>query len=169
MTSTLDPDARQHQQALQSTTQAFIKLMKSDNYDKSYYWDYIKFLLDAHAPQLQGCESKDVVNMIKLTIHDPECKYLHPSESTKASSSDEGMPQEFATPSEADIMAEFPRDMLTPEVRTNISNAIEQMEASHNEAAEVMRCMKKLVTTILVSAFHLMLQAMVQPCIMNQC
>ena len=80
----------------------------------------------------------------------------------------EGMPQEFATPSEADIMARFPRDMLTPEVRTNISNAIEHMEASHNEAAEVMRCMKKLITTIPVSAFHLVLQAIVQPCIMIQ-
>ena len=172
MMSTLDPDARQHQQALQSTTQAFIKLMKSDNYNKSHYWDYIKdmkFLLDAHVLQLQGCELKDVVKMIKLMIHDPECKYLHPSESTEASSSDEGMPQEFATPSEADIMAEFLRDMLTPEVRTNISNAIEHMEASHNEAAEVMRCMKKLITTIPVSAFHLMLQAMVQPHIMIQC
>ena len=78
------------------------------------------------------------------------------------------MPQEFATPSEADIKAEFLRDMLTPEVRTNILNAIEHMEASHNEAAEVMRCMKKLITTIMVSAFHLMLQAMVQPCIMIQ-
>ena len=65
-------------------------------------------------------------------------------------------------------MAEFLRDMLTPEVGTNISNAIEHMEASHNETAEVMRCMKKLVTTILVSAFQLMLQAMVQPCIMIQ-
>ena len=42
------------------------------------------------------------------------------------------------------------------------------MEASHNEAAKVMRCMKKLVTTIPVSAFHLMLQAMVQPHIMIQ-
>ena len=84
--------------------------------------------------------------MIKPKIHDPECKYLHPSESTEASSSNEGMLQEFATPSEADIMAEFLRDMLTPEVRTNISNAIEHMEASHNEAAEVMKCMKKLVT-----------------------
>ena len=58
--------------------------------------------------------------------------------------------------------------MLTPEVRTNISNAIKHMEASHNEAAEVMRCMKKLITTILVSAFHLMLQAMVQPRTMIQ-
>ena len=170
--STLDSDARQHQQALHSTTQAFIKLMKSDNYDESHYWDYIKdmkFLLDTHVPQLQGRELKDVVKMIKLTIHDPECKYLHPSESTKASSRDEGMSQEFATPSEADIMAEFLRDMLTPEVRTNISNAIEHMEASHNEAAKVMRCVKKLITTTPVSAFHLMLQAMVQPNIMIQC
>ena len=79
------------------------------------------------------------------------------------------MPQEFATPVEADIMAEFLRDMLTPEVRTNISNAIKYMEASHNEAAEAMRCMKELITTIPVSAFCLMLQAMVQPPIMIQC
>ena len=172
MMSTLDPDARQHQQALQSTTQAFIKLMKSDNHDKSHYWDYIKdmkFLLDTHVPQLQGCESKDVVKMIKPMIHDPECKYLHPSESTEASSSNEGMPQEFDIPSEADIMAKFLRDMLTPEVRTNILNVIEHIEASHNEAAKAMRCMKKLVTTMPVGAFHLMLQAMVEPRIMIQC
>ena len=79
------------------------------------------------------------------------------------------MPQEFDTPSEADIMAEFPREMLTPEVRTNIANIIEHMEASHSEAAESMKCMKKLIPTIPVGAFHLILQAMVQPCIMIQC
>ena len=48
---------RHHQAALQSTMQSFIKLMKSDNYDKSHYWDYIKdmkFLLDSHVLQLQG-------------------------------------------------------------------------------------------------------------------
>ena len=106
--------------------------------------------------------------MIKTMVWDPECKYLHPSESTEASSSDEGMPQKFDTLSEADIMAEFPQDMLTPEVRTNISNIIEHMEASHTEAAEAMQCMKKLVMTILVGAFHLLLQAMVQPHIMIQ-
>ena len=71
--------------------------------------------------------------MIKTMIQDPECKYLHPSESTEASSSDEGMPQKFDTPSEANIMAEFPKDMLTPEVRTNILNIIEHMEASHTD------------------------------------
>ena len=107
--------------------------------------------------------------MIKPVIHDPNCKYLHPSESTEASSSDEGMLQEFDTPSEANIMAMFLRDMITPEVRTNISDTIEHIEASHNETAEVMRCMKKLITTIPVSAFHLMLQAMVQPHIIIQC
>ena len=128
----------------------------------------MKFLLDTHVLQLQGCELKDVVKMIKLTIHDPECKYLHPSESTKASSSNEGMPQEFYTPSEVDIMAEFLRDMLISEVGTNILNAIEHIEVSHNEVAEVMRCMKKLITTIPVSAFCLMLQAMVQPHMMIQ-
>ena len=58
--------------------------------------------------------------------------------------------------------------MLTPEVRTNIANVIEHMEALHSEAAESMKCMKKLVPTILVGAFHLILQAMVQPCIMIQ-
>ena len=140
MTSTLDPDTR-HQAALQSTTQSFIKLMKSDNYDKSHYWDYIKdmkFLLDSHVLQLQGREPKDVVKMIKTMVWDPECKYLCPSESTEAGSSDEGMPQKFDTPSEADIMAEFPQVMLTPEVRTNISNVIEHMEASHTESAKAM-------------------------------
>ena len=65
--------------------------------------------------------------MIETTVQDPECKYLHPSESTKASSSDKGMPQKFDTPSEADIMAEFPKDMLTPAVRSDISNVIEHM------------------------------------------
>ena len=46
---------------------------------------------------------------------------------------------------------------------------IEHMEASHNEATKMMRCMKKLITTIPVSVFHLMLQAMVQPHTMIQC
>ena len=96
-------------------------------------------------------------------------KFLHPTESTEESNSDEGMPQEFDTPSKADIMAEFPREMLTPEVRMNIANIIEHMEALHNEAAKVMKCMKKLFPTIPVGAFHLILQAMVHPCIMIQC
>ena len=78
------------------------------------------------------------------------------------------MPQKFHTPSEADIMAEFSKDMLTPEVRSNILNIIEYMEASHTEAAKAMQCMKKVIMTILVGAFHLMLQLMVQPHIMIQ-
>ena len=101
--------------------------MKSDDHNESHYWEYI---LDSHVPQLQGCEPKDVVKMIKPTIHDPECKFLSPTESTKESNSDEGMPQEFDTPSEANIMAKFPKEMLTPEVRTNIVNVIEHMEES---------------------------------------
>ena len=56
--------------------------------------------------------------MTKTMVWDPECKYLHSSESTEASSNNEGMPQKFDTPSGADIMAEFPQDMLTPAVRT---------------------------------------------------
>ena len=171
MMSTLDPDARHHQAALQTTTQTFIKLMKSDNHDKSHYWDYIKdmkLLMDSHVPQLQGQEPKDIVKMIKTTIWDPECKYLCPSENTEASSSDEGMSQMFDTPSEANIMAKFPKDMLTPEVRLNILNAIEHMKASHTEAAEAMQCVKKLIPTIPVGAFCLMLQVMVQICIMIQ-
>ena len=113
-------------------------------------------------------EPKDIVKIIKTMVQDPECKYLHPSESTEASSSNEGMPQKFDTLSEADIMAKFPEDMLTPEVRLNISNIIEHMEVSHTEAAEAMQCTKKLIMTIPVGAFCLMLQVMVQPCIMIQ-
>ena len=78
------------------------------------------------------------------------------------------MPQKFDTPSEADIMAEFPKDMLTAEVRSNISNIIEHIEASHTKAAKVMQCMKKLITTKPVGAFCWMLQLMVQPHIMIQ-
>ena len=122
----------------------------------------------ANITMLQGHEPKDVVKMIKPMIHDPECKFLHPTESTKESNSDEGMPQEFDTPSKANIMAEFPKEMLTPEVRTNIANIIEHMEALHSEAAKLMKCMKKLIPTILVGAFCLILQAMVQPHIMIQ-
>ena len=117
---------------------------------------------------LQGCEPKDVVKMIKPMIHDPECKFLCPTESTKESDNNEGMPQEFDTPSKADIIAEFPKEMLTPEVRTNIVNVIKHMESLHSEAAELMKCMKKLIPTILVGAFCLILQAMVQPHIMIQ-
>ena len=171
MMSTLDPDAKQHQCALQLTMQAFIRLMKSDDHNESHYWKYIKdmrFLLDSHVPQLQGCEPKDVVKMIKPMIHDPECKFLCPTESTKESDNNEGMPQEFDTPSKADIIAEFPKEMLTPEVRTNIVNVIKHMESLHSEAAELMKCMKKLIPTILVGAFCLILQAMVQPHIMIQ-
>ena len=129
----------------------------------------MKFLLDSHVPQLQGCEPKDMVKMIKPMFHDPECKFLHPTESTKESDSDKDMPQEFDIPSKADIMAEFPKEMLTPEVRANNANIIEHMEALHNEAAKSMKCMKKLIPTILVGAFHLILQAMEQPCIVIQC
>ena len=145
--------------------------MKSDNHDKSHYWDYIKdmkFLLDSHVSQLQGQEPKDIVKMVKTTIWDPEYKYLCPSESTEARSSNEGMPQKFDTLSETDIMAKFPMDMLTPDMRSNISNVIKHMEASHTEAAEAMWCMEKLIMTIPVGAFHLMLQVMVQPHIMIQ-
>ena len=141
--------------------------MKIDNHDKSHYWDYIKemkFLLDSHVLQLQGWEPKDIVEMIKTTVWDPECKYVHPSESMEVSNSNDGMPQKFDTPSEADIMAEFPKDMLRPEHL----NIIEHIEASHTEAAKVMWCMKKLFTTILVGAFCLLLQVIVQPHTMIQ-
>ena len=171
MMPTLDPDTRQHQRALQLTTPAFIRLMKSDDHDKSHYWDYIKdmkFISDSHVLQSQGHELKDVVKMIKAMIHDSECKFLLPTESTKESNSNEGMPQQFDTPSKANIMAKFPKEMLTPEVRTNIANVIKHMEASHSEAAKLMKYMKKLIPIIPVGAFHLILQAMVQPHIMIQ-
>ena len=116
MLSTVDPEARQHQAALQSTTQAFVNLMQSDHHDCSKYANYIKdmkFLVDSYVPQLSGHELKDVVKMIMTMIQDPECKYLHLSESTEACDSDEGMPDKVA--SEGDILAEFPKDMLMNE------------------------------------------------------
>ena len=84
-------------------------------------------------------EPNDVVKIIKPMIDDPECKFLCPTESTEESDSNEGMPQEFDTPFKADIMAEFPKEMLTPEVRTNIANIIKHMEALHSEAAKLMK------------------------------
>ena len=49
MASTVDPDAHQHQGALQSTMQSFIAVMRSDHHDPARYVDYIKdikFLVD---------------------------------------------------------------------------------------------------------------------------
>ena len=69
--STVDPEARQHQAALQSTMQAFLKLMRSDDHGHSKYIDYIKdvkFLVDSLVPQLSGHEVKDVAKMIMTTI-----------------------------------------------------------------------------------------------------
>ena len=67
MMSTVDPEARQHQAALQSTMQAFLKLIRSDDHEHSKYVDYIKntkFLVDSLIPQLAGFELKDIVKMI---------------------------------------------------------------------------------------------------------
>ena len=50
--------------------------------------------------------------MIMTTTRDPECKYLHPTESTEPSGSGEGMPGKVDVPSEGDILAEFPKEML---------------------------------------------------------
>ena len=71
MMSTVDPEARQHQAALQSTMQAFLKLMRSDDQYQSKYVDYIKdmkFLVDSQIPQLAGCEPKDIVKMIMTMV-----------------------------------------------------------------------------------------------------
>ena len=171
MMSTADSEARQHQAALQFMMQAFLKLMRSDNHEHSKYADYIKnmkFLVDSLVPQLSGCELKDIVKMIMTMIQDPECKFLCPSESTEASDSDEGMPDKYDMPSEGDIIAEFPKDMLMAKERTCISNVLKHMEMSHLEAAKVMKSMKKLITKIPVGAFRLLLQATVQPHIMTQ-
>ena len=146
MSSTVDPEARQHQAALQSTMQPFVKLMRTEEHHHSKYVDYIKdvkFLVDSHIPQLSGCEPKDVAKMIMTTIQYPECKYLCPTESTEASDSDEGMPDKVDIPSEGDILAEFPKEMLMTKVRMNIFNILEHMEMSHMETAEAMRSMKK--------------------------
>ena len=168
MMSTLDPDAKQHQCALQSTMQAFIRLMTTMSHttgNTSRTWNSSWTVMFHSYKDVSWKMWWKWSNQWSMT---PECKFLHPTESTEESNSNECMPQEFDTPSKANIMAEFPKEMLTPEVRTNIANVIKHMEASHSEAAELMKCMKKLIPTIPVGAFHLILQAMVQPCIMIQ-
>ena len=117
--STLSPEA-QHQQAIQSTTLAFIATMWSDGQDQSKHEDFIKdmkFILDKHISDLQNQKAKDVTKMIMSTIHDLDCRYLRPKEST-TESSDEDFPTEFQRPDEDIIMAAFPDNMLTSEVQT---------------------------------------------------
>ena len=167
----VDPEARQHQRALQSTTQSFIALMRSEDHDPERYKDYIKdikYLVDDFIPQLSSHKPKDVMKMILMTIKDPDCKYLHPTESTDTSDTDEGMPPIQDAVDEDDIMAEFLKDMLTDEVHKHISDSLEHMEQSHSEAFAAMKSMKKLVPTIPNGALRLLLQAMVQPHIMLQ-
>ena len=71
MSSTVDPEPRQHQATLQSTMQAFVKLMRTEDHHHSKYVDYIKdmkFLVDSYIPQLLGCELKDIAKIIMTTI-----------------------------------------------------------------------------------------------------
>ena len=63
----------------------------------------------------------------------------------------------------------FPLDMLTPEVRTNISSVVKHIRKHHIlNLLKALCTMKKLIMTIPVGTFWLLLQAMVQPCIMIQ-
>ena len=87
-------------------------------------------------------------------------------ESTSASNSDDCMLDQWTTPTEDYIMAEFPADMLMPKVQTHITNSIEHLEQPHSEVALAMRDMKKLMFKIPAGAFRLLLQAVVQPHIM---
>ena len=66
--------------------------MRSENHDPEKYKDYIrdiKYLVDNFIPQLSGHKLEDVIKMIMTTIKDPDCKHLHPTESTDASDSDD--------------------------------------------------------------------------------
>ena len=72
-----------------------------------------------------------VVKMIMTMIKDPECKFLHPSGSTEASASEKRMPHRTDQPTKSDILAEFPKDMLTNEIQNNISNILEHIENLH--------------------------------------
>ena len=134
-------------EALQSTTQAFIATMQSDGHDQSKYEDFIKdmkFILDTYISDLKDCSTKDVTKMVISTIWDLDCKYLRPKEST-TKSSDEDFPTQFERLDDDIIMAAFPDNMLTSEVRTRVTNCLDYMEQSHTAAAAALKEAKKLM------------------------
>ena len=162
--STLSLEAQHHQRALQSTTQAFIATMWSDGHDRSNYEDFIKdmkFILDTHISDLKDCSTKDVTKMVIATIWDLDCKYLRPAEST-TKSSDEDFPTQFKRLDDDVIIAEFPDNMLTSEVRTRVTNCLDYMEQSHTTPAATLKEAKKLMSHIPARAFRLLLQPVIK-------
>ena len=135
MLSTVDPEARQHQATLQSTMQAFVKLMRSEEHHHSKYVDYIKdmkFLVDSHVPQLLGWELKDVAkNGLDNKSETQSASTSTPVRALKQVIVMRAYLISFDTPCEGYILTEFPKDMLMTEVRTNISSVLEHIDTSH--------------------------------------
>ena len=102
--------------------------------------------------------------MVMSTIHDLDCKFLRPKESTTESSHEDFLTQ-FDRPDDDIIMAEFPDNMLTSEIRTRITKCLDYMEQSHSSVAATLTEVKKLMPLIPVGAFRLLLQALLQPII----
>ena len=80
-------------------------------------------------------------------------------------SSDEDFPTLFKRPDNDIIMAEFPENMLTSEVRTCVTNCLDHMEQSHSAAAAALSEAKKLMPVIPVGSFRLLLHVLLQPVI----
>ena len=128
MSYTVDPEAWQHQAIL---AVHYAGICKADENWRTPSFQVCRLHQrhevsggQSHVLQLSGCEPKDIAKMIMTRIWDLKCKYLHPTESTEASDSDEGHAWwGWCIPSKGDILAEFPKEMLMTEVRTNISNS----------------------------------------------
>ena len=150
----------------------FIKLMKDEDQrnDMKHYAMYIadiKFLLDNHIADLATHAPKDVQKQIIETVKDLSCKYLHPQES-ETESSDEDFPESFTRPVKEQIFSEFPKGVLTDEIKTHIENAIDYMEQLHTAAANALKELKKTTPVIPHGPFRLLLQALCQPVIKLQ-
>ena len=138
-----------------------------DEHNMKHYGSYIaniKFLLDTHIADLATCEPKDVEKQIIERVKDLTCKYLHPQES-ETESSNEDFPESFTRPVEEQIFSEFPKGVLTNEMKMHIENTIEFMEQLHTAAANSLKELKKTTPVIPHGPFRLLLRALCQPVI----
>ena len=102
--------------------------------------------------------------MVISTIWNLDCKYLRPKDSTTGSS-DIDFPSQFERLDDDIIMAMFPDNMLTSEVRGRVTNCLDYMAQSHSAAAAALKEVEKLMSTIQAGAFRLLLQGLFQPVI----
>ena len=75
---------------------------------------------------------------------------------------------QFERVKEDQILASFPYQMLTSKVHEQVLKCLELLAESHQDAADAMYTAKKLMLIILVGAFQLIMQGILQPVINPQ-